>query len=132
MAGRLQQYDDFIQKSQYNMTEQKKPMKQDKSEKEVKEQLQSDDINVVFKLSKQRHLICYMFYNKKNSKGNNEKVYRMIVIPERNLIKRGKMYIQIIDVNSMFRKLIRRDRIIKAKLTDKKFQLNQASIGYRK
>lgn len=131
MAGRLQQYDDFIQKSQYNMTEQKKPMKKDKSEKQVKKELQSDNINVVFKLSKQRHLICYMFYNKKNSKGNNEKVYRMVVIPERSLIKRGKMYIEIIDVNSMFRKLIRRDRIIKANLTDKQFKMNQSSIRYK-
>ena len=132
MAGRLQQYDDFIQKSNYNMTEQKKSIKKDKSQKQVKKQLQSDNVNVVFKLSKQRKLICYLFYNKKNSKGSNEKVYRMIVIPEKSLIKRGKMYVQIIDVNLLVRKLIRRDRIIKVQLTDKQFKANQSSITYRK
>lgn len=132
MAGRLQQYDDFIQKSNYNMTEQKKPIKKDKNQKQVKKQLQSDNVNVVFKLSKQRKLICYLFYNKKNSKGSNEKVYRMIVIPEKSLIKRGKMYVQIIDVNLLVRKLIRKDRIIKVQLTDKQFKANQSSITYRK
>ena len=132
MAGRLQQYDDFIQKSNYNMTEQKKPIKKDKNQKQVKKQLQSDNVNVVFKLSKQRKLICYLFYNKKNSKGSNEKVYRMIVIPEKSLIKRGKMYVQIIDVNLLVRKLIRRDRIIKVQLTNKQFKANQSSITYRK
>jgi len=56
----------------------------------------------------------------------------MVVIPERQLIKRGKMYVEIIDVKAMIRKLIRRDRIVKAKLTDKKFNLNQSSISYKK
>lgn len=131
MSGRLDKYDDFIQKSQYNMTEQKKPMKK-VEEKQVKKQLQTNDINIIFNLSRERKLICYLFYNKKNSLGKNEKIYRMVVIPERQLIKRGKMYIEIIDVKAMIRKLIRRDRIVKAKLTDKKFNLNQSSISYKK
>lgn len=131
MSGRLDKHDDFIQKSQYNMTEQKKPMKK-VEEKQVKKQLQTNDINIIFNLSRERKLICYLFYNKKNSLGKNEKIYRMVVIPERQLIKRGKMYIEIIDVKAMIRKLIRRDRIVKAKLTDKKFNLNQSSISYKK
>lgn len=131
MSGRLDKHDDFIQKSQYNMTEQKKPMKK-VEEKQVKKQLQTNDLNIIFNLSRERKLICYLFYNKKNSLGKNEKIYRMVVIPERQLIKRGKMYIEIIDVKAMIRKLIRRDRIVKAKLTDKKFNLNQSSISYKK
>lgn len=131
MSGRLDKHDDFIQKSQYNMTEQKKPMKK-VEEKQVKKQLQTNDINIIFNLSRERKLICYLFYNKKNSLGKNEKIYRMVVIPERQLIKRGKMYVEIIDVKAMIRKLIRRDRIVKAKLTDKKFNLNQSSISYKK
>jgi hypothetical protein len=49
--------------------------------------------------------------------GKNEKVYRMIIIPKRQLIKRGKFYVEVIDIKSMTRKLIRRDRIIKVTLT---------------
>ena len=113
------------------MTEQKKPMK-NVEQKQVKKELQADDINVVFNISKERQLICYLFYNKKNSLGKNEKIYRMVVIPQRQLIKRGNMYIQIIDIKSMTRKLIRRDRIVKARLTEKTFKLNQSSIGYKK
>lgn len=132
MAGRLDNYDNFIEKSQYNMTEQKKPMKQNADEKQVKKQLQSNNINTIMSLSKQRKLICFLFYNKKNSFGKNEKIYRMVVIPEKQLIKRGNMYIQIIDVKAMIRKLIRRDRIIKMILTQKKFKLNQSSIAYKR
>ena len=131
MAGRLDKYDDFIEKSQYNMTEQKKPMKK-VEEKQVKKQLQSNNINTVISLSKQHKLICFLFYNKKNSFGKNEKIYRMVVIPEKQLIKRGNMYIQIIDIKAMIRKLIRKDRIIKMTLTQKKFKLNQSFIAYKR
>lgn len=131
MAGRLDDYNDFIEKSEYNMTEQKKPMKK-VEEKQVKKQLQSNDINVLLNLSKQHKLMCYIFYNKKNSLGKNEKVYRLVVIPERQLINKGRMYIEIIDVNSKTRKLFRKDRIIKVSLTQKKFKLNQSSIKYKK
>ena len=131
MAGRLEQYDDFIQKSQYNMTTQKKPI-QKKEKKQVKKQLQSSNMQIVLKLSRERSMICCFFYNKKNSKGNNEKVYKMAVIPKKSLIKKGRMYIEIIDVKSLTRKILKRDRIIKVKLTDKKFDINQSTIYYKK
>jgi hypothetical protein len=38
----------------------------------------------------------------------------MVVIPEKSLIKRSKLYIEVIDVKQLKRKLFRRDRIVKA------------------
>lgn len=125
MAGRLEQYNDFIEKSQYNV-EQKKPKKK-VDEKDNLKKLKANNINLVFKSSKENKLICYIFYSKQG-----KKVYRMVVIPEKSLIKRSKLYIEVIDVKQLKRKLFRRDRIVKAQLTEKKFDVNQSSITYKK
>lgn len=125
MAGRLEQYDDFVEKSQYNV-EQKKPKKK-VNQKDNLKKLKANNINLVFKSSKENKLICYIFYSKQG-----KKVYRMVVIPKKSLIKRSKLYIEVIDVKSLTRKLFRRDRIVKAQLTEKKFDVNQSSITYKK
>lgn len=125
MAGRLQKYNDFIQKSKYNM-QAKKPLKNSDA-KQVKKKLQSDNINLIFQSSKKNSLIFCLFYSKQG-----KKVYRFVVIPKKTFIKRGKMYIQMIDIKSLTRKLFRFDRIINAKLTQKKFKVNQSSIMYKK
>lgn len=126
MAGRLEKYQGQVQKSQYHV-QQKLPLKKS-DQKQNKKKLKADNINLVFKLSMENKLICIIFY----SKPNKQKVYRFCIIPEKKFIKRTKMYIQVIDVKAMKRKLFRRDRIINAKLTEKPFDANQNMILYKK
>ena len=126
MAGRLEKYQGQVQKSQYHV-QQKLPLKKS-DQKQNKKKLKADNINLVFKLSKENKLVCVIFYSKPEGK----KAYRFCVIPEKRLLKRTKMYIQVIDVKALKRKLFRRDRIINAKLTEKPFPLNQNEILYKK
>ena len=126
MAGRLEKYQGQVQKSQYHV-QQKLPLKKS-DQKQNKKKLKADNINLVFKLSKENKLICVIFY----SNPSREKAYRFCIIPEKRMLKRTKMYIQVIDVKAQRRKLFRRDRIINAKLTDKTFTLNQNMILYKK
>lgn len=126
MAGRLQQFDDFIEQSKNVQQKQKLPKKQNK-QKQVKKQFQADNYNSIKDISREKQNICLLFY--KN--GKNEKKYLRIIFPHINLTHKDARYVQIIDVDKLCRKIILRSRIIKLIMTKKKLNINQKAIRFK-
>ena len=126
MAGRLEQYNDFIEKSTYQMTEKKPLVKNtEQKKKEVEQSLASDNTNIVLQTSRKHNLICFVFL---------KSGYRMVVVPEKKLANKrykSNLYIEVVDIKSKTRKTFRRDRIRKAKLTSKPCPFNTDMIKFK-
>ena len=130
MAGRLEGHDDFIRMSDNNMTGEKKAMRHQDDKKKIEDELAGENSNLALKSSKDNHLIAAVFYSEKIKDGFR-KVYRLGVVPDKRESRWSEMYLEFIDVKAMRRKLFRRDRIIKVKLTEKKFEGGQQAIGFK-
>ncbi len=130
MPGRLEGHDDFIRMAVNNMTGEKKKMRPDAVKDDVEGMLSADNSNLALKSSRDNGLIVAVFYSEKTGDGFR-KIYRLCVVPERHVSRWSGMYLELIDVKAMRRKLFRRDRIVKVKLTEGKFKGSQQSIGFK-
>ena len=132
MPGRLDQYDDFAETTQYEV-ERKKPMRRDDDEGETRKSLDTVTPDILLTKSRDDHTILEIFYTEMRKDGIMSNVRRQVVVPGNRMTRYPKRtHIEVVDIHSLTRKVFRRDRIHDIKPTSKKFSKNPDVVGFRR